>query len=345
MKKVVIWLVSLFLLPLKILHSLEFEQAKQAEQADSQRHIVLIIRNDFYGERECAYRMKLAAEHLHWTAKICDNTSSLDPDDQYNWMLTLVPGISLPCSVPNHYLVLYHPTYHYFDLNGHLKQEYLPYDGYLATYQETEILLQDVQDHKKHLYPKPWYPTVHYRPYRKVMPTRLFYFVGTWGDRLFHTRYQTLQRMLAEQKYTNFFGHPACGIKYGNTYKGFIPCDGESSINCISEMGVCLVLHSKGHLQHAVPSGRIFEAAAASAVIISDRNPFVMKHFGDSVLYINEECSGEECFKQIDSCMMWIRKHPQKALEMAKKAHQIFEEHFLLEQQLLDFDKFFTDLH
>ena len=100
------------------------------------------------------------------------------------------------------------------------------------------------------------------------------------------------------------------------------------------------MLHSESHHKYKIPSGRIFEAVAASAVVITDRNPFVMEHFGDSLLYIDQTLSGDEMFNQIDAHVMWIQNHPEEALEMAKRAHQIFEEKFLLEQQLLQFDEF-----
>jgi len=330
MKLLIAWIFyGLLLLPLCFLYSHDIVHS---------RSICLIIREDFRGEREFAERIKIACETLHWKAEIIDVSSFKGSDRHYDWILTLVPGKQCS-STENDYLILFDPEHHYFSHDGHLDKNYLDYAGYLSTYKNTYLLLEDI-NYKNNLHLKRWYPTVQYRPYQKITPTRLFYFIGHWGDRYDDMRYQTLQKELAKKTYTNLFGDPSTGISYGNAFKGAIKYDGESVINLISEMGVCLILHSKTHLKYEIPSGRIFEAAAASAVIISDLNPFIIEYFGDSVLYVDQELSGEEMFEQIDAYMAWIQNHPEEALEMAKRAHQIFEENFLLEPQLLDFDKF-----
>lgn len=303
-----------------------------------QRRICLIINDEFRGEREFAQRVKIACKNLNWELKICDKFPSERISRHYHWILTLVPKV-LPYTLSNNYLVLFDPIHHYFEPNGDLHKNFFNYCGYLATYQNTERLSKELASRGQALYPKPWYPTSYYRPYQKVSPTRLFYFLAVWGNRA-STRYLTLQNKLAQTDYANLFGRPEDGKDYGDAFRGAIKYDGKSVIECIGQAGVCLVLHSHAHLQHGIPSGRIFEALAASAVIISDLNPFVIEYFGDSVLYIDESVSGEEMFEQIDAHMMWIKQHPEEALEMAKEAHDIFEKHFLLEDQLLDFDKF-----
>lgn len=331
MKIVVSWILySVLFLFSKSLYSREISQP--------QRSICVILREDFCGEREFGERIKIACENLKWKVKICSQMPPKEACVDFDWMLTLTPE-KPHCLLPNHYLVMFDPEWHYFNPDGHLSENFLDFAGYLATYEKTETLLEDMQNKKKRLYPKRWYPTVYSRPYQQVMPTRLFYFIGRWGNRVATKRHQTLQNELAKKEYTNMFGQPF-GVLYGDAFKGTIEYDGKSVIERISEMGVCLVLHSNTHLKHATPSGRIFEAAAASAVIISDMNPFVVEHFGDSVLYVNERYSGKKFFEQIDAHMTWIKENPQEALQMAQEAHQIFEENFLLEQQLLDFDKF-----
>ena len=266
--------------------------------------------------------------------------SYIDSQYKWNWSITLAPGKKYALK-QNEYLIIFDPGNSYFYTDGHLMKKYSDYTGYLTTYENTEILLEDLGFNTERIYPKRWYPTAQYRPYKEVTPNELFYFIGEWGDRYFENRYKTLQCMLAQKSYTSLFGNPIHGEPYGKAFKGPIDFDGESVLDLISEKGVCLVLHSGSHLRHKIPSGRIFEAAAASAVIICDLNPFVIEHFGDSVLYIDQNLSGEELFEQIDANMHWIQEHPKEALEMARRAHQVFEERFLLENQLLDFDRFY----
>lgn len=306
-----------------------------------ERSICLVINREFRGEREFAERMRIACKNLLWKVQISDYHDFQDADCNYDWIFTLVP--EKKCSLKHaDYLILFDPVNHYFNQEGHLKDKYQDYTGFLTTYENCDLLLEDIKE--KQFYPKRWYPTAQFRPYRKVTPTRLFYFIGHWGDRYSDQKYQILQHKLAQTSYANLFGHPYMGRAFGKAFKGDIAYNGESVINVISEMGVCLVLHSEVHLKYGIPSGRIFEAAAASAVIIADLNPFVVDHFGDAVFYVNQELSGEELFKQIDSHMQWIQNHPEEALKMAKRAHQIFEEKFLLEQQLLDFNNFHFSL-
>jgi hypothetical protein len=42
--------------------------------------------------------------------------------------------------------------------------------------------------------------------------------------------------------------------------------------------------------------------------------------------------------------MSWIKEHPEEADIMAKNAHQIFKERFLLENQLLDLKHLFEKI-
>ena len=84
------------------------------------------------------------------------------------------------------------------------------------------------------------------------------------------------------------------------------------------------------------PSARIFEAAAASSIIISDELPFTKKHFGDSVLYVDTTRSAEEMFRTINAHMQWIFAHQGEAEAMARRSHQIFCEKFALEDLMRD---------
>ncbi len=116
---------------------------------------------------------------------------------------------------------------------------------------------------------------------------------------------------------------------------GPIPFDGSSVIDVLQQYGIVLILHSDIHNAEGIPSSRIFEAAAASTVIISDKNPFVEKHFKDSVFYIDTSLSMEEICCQILEHLENIYTNPKKAQMMAKIAHQIFSNNFEMSNQLL----------
>jgi len=116
-------------------------------------------------------------------------------------------------------------------------------------------------------------------------------------------------------------------------YGGYIPA-GMDNIDALRKNGIYLLTQTDLHIKAGIPSARIFEAAAANVVTISDKHPFTMKHFGDSMLYFDQNTSPEEMYKQVKNHVDWIMANPDKAKEMARRAHKIFLEKFTLEQDL-----------
>lgn len=117
-------------------------------------------------------------------------------------------------------------------------------------------------------------------------------------------------------------------------YQEEIPFDGYSIIQKIHDCGICLVLSSQPHINDSVSSCRIFEGLAAGVPIISDKNPFVQKWFGDNVLYIDTEDAGA-CLVQINEHVAFIREHSEDMLVKMENCRRIFLDNFLLDQQLL----------
>lgn len=179
-----------------------------------------------------------------------------------------------------------------------------------------------------------WYPTVPANVYTSTGPNILMYCGAAWCQQQSDKkgRYWNLWNQLDEQDYFKVYGLETTwtGLK---SYGGFIPADGKRFVDTANKHGMMLVLHSKIHTDLGAPSGRIFEAAAAAALIISDRHPFVVREFGDTVLYI--DVSREDLFEQVDAHVQWARAHPEQAKAMAHTAHTLFLEKFTLEQQLL----------
>lgn len=298
--------------------------------------IGVITNPEWKGEYSFAQRVKAAGKNLGWDVTLLHSQSNLDSQEEFDWILTLTPdGVNqIANSKAPNYLVIFDPVHHYFAKDFHVDERFSAYYGYLKTFKDPLVI---PLDKKQKIYPLPWYPTVQFRLYQRVNLKALFYFMGFWGNRLDDTRYKQLQFLLAQQSYAAFFGDPTCGSLYPVAYKGRIAFSSESIQKQIAHLGICLVLHSDTHIQHKIPSGRIFEAAASSAVIISDKNSFVEEHFGDAVLYVDQTASGEEMFRQIDAHMDWIATHKEEALQLARRSYDIFHENFVLEQQLLQF--------
>lgn len=131
----------------------------------------------------------------------------------------------------------------------------------------------------------------------------------------------------------NIFSYLKDGI-----YGGYIP-PGLQNIEALRKNGIYLLTHSHFHNNGNVPSMRPFEAAAANVITISDKNPFVMKHFGDSMLYFDQNVSSGEMYKQVKMHMDWIMANPELAKAKADKAHKIFLEKFTVESDFLRLTK------
>lgn len=123
-----------------------------------------------------------------------------------------------------------------------------------------------------------------------------------------------------------------------HVYDGYIE-PGIENIKAIQKNGVYLITHSNFHFFGKDPSMRVFEAVAANAIVISDRHPFVVEHFGDSFLYFDYNADAYIMYKQVKKHFDWIQKNPAEAKAMADRAHKIFLEKFTLEKDLIRIGK------
>jgi hypothetical protein len=158
--------------------------------------------------------------------------------------------------------------------------------------------------------------------------------IPVWGNRLEDEKFKCLYFLLNEGGFTKFYGINNHIAITKENYLGKLPFDGISVVKALQRHGISLVFHSDIHNREEIPSSRIFEASAASTVIICDNNAFVKKHFGANVFYVDTALSAEEIYLQIKNHVDAIHREPEKALEMAKRAHQIFVDEFLMEAQL-----------
>lgn len=125
----------------------------------------------------------------------------------------------------------------------------------------------------------------------------------------------------------------------GDAYDGLLETDSaydaeEELRKSILKAGIYLIVHNTEHADDFLPTSRISEAAANSVLAISDMHPFIIEHFGDSVLYFDMTKDYETIYKTIKKHIEFAKNNPEKALEMKKKAHKIFAEKFSMEVQL-----------
>jgi hypothetical protein len=169
----------------------------------------------------------------------------------------------------------------------------------------------------------------HFKP---IEPKALFYCGAGWDSER-GIELKPLFKKLQQQHFV-VYGPKNAWQDFGKSYQGSIPLDGISIIHKIREAGIALCLHGKMHHINEIPSGRVFEAAAAGVVIISDRHPYIVKNFGDSVLYIDQNDNIDQMYHQIKAHLQWIAKHPTLAKKLAEDANFIFNARFTVEQNL-----------
>ncbi|MDR0444799.1 MAG: glycosyltransferase [Puniceicoccales bacterium] len=216
------------------------------------------------------------------------------------------------------------------------------YDGFFLNppLEKTETLRQFMASSGKKFFSVPSYLTCKRTPFSATPKARLFFCGHNWDDRG-GEKYFKLWRALSDTDYFEAYGTRRAWTdlltrKPVKAYRGRLPSTANAVYNKTLECGVSLVIHGRTHLEGNCPSARIFEAAAASSVVISDELPFTKKHFGDSVLYVDTTQPAEEMFRTIDGHMQWILSHPQEAQELARRSHQIFCEKFALEDFMRD---------
>lgn len=171
----------------------------------------------------------------------------------------------------------------------------------------------------------------------------MFYCGMNWETVVHNTsRHEGLFKLLDSTGKVRFFGpevnkawggiRPWAGYK---SYKGQIPFDGYSLINEVHRCGVCLVLSSDIHRRVGAVTNRAYEALTAGAVMISDDNEFMKKWFGDCALFINyNKNNPKDTFEQIMEKYNWILSHREEALEMARRAQNVFVTSLSMDIQL-----------
>jgi hypothetical protein len=287
---------------------------------------------EYSAEREFIARLKLSCLNLGWACIeavtseeiIKANVDCVIVTHEFSPKLTEIPTIGLIWSPPD-----------FYRHDASRIRSILSYDGYLAGSESvrdylTHLLFSTGKDSPVSEWDfLPTAPRTEFRSPNLNDPS-LFYAGVHWdGD-----RHGELINELCASVPVAFYGDPAKWARFGAAYKGFIPFDGSTIFDRINEAGIALCLHREEHLKNDLPSMRIFESAAAGAVIITENSTFSKRHFGNSVLYVDQNADTLQKVTQIHAHYAWIRSHPTEALDLAVKSHAIFNSNFVLDNLL-----------
>lgn len=325
--------------PLKLQTKLSFS----ADDKQKAKYRIIITNHPAaFGEAQAAERIAHAASLLGWEWAIIENL-----DQQAHYVAKLKPNFVISLREENtpvpgalHFLYLHVPMFMYLNKDGTLctggYPNILKYDGFLSVVPDASAVEKAyVRTQKKPFFSINTFFSVTKTNFQNTPKVRLCYWGSTWDNARGGEHYRKIYGLLDQTEYFEIYGAPISWEKLNlKSYLGMLPVDATSVVDKITKCGIALVLHSHEHIRGNVPTSRIFEAAAASAVIICDRHPFVEKEFGDSVLYIDPNQEPEKVFKQIDDHVQWIHANPSEAVALAQKSHTIFVEKFTLENEL-----------
>ena len=104
-----------------------------------------------------------------------------------------------------------------------------------------------------------------------------------------------------------------------------------SRVHKLNQCGIAVILEEPGL---DVPNEELFMACAAKCLIVSSRNGFVERVFGNSVIYIDDLLEGEEGVNQIEKKIKEIRKSVDECNRKARECHEIFKKNFSLDSGL-----------
>ena len=171
-----------------------------------------------------------------------------------------------------------------------------------------------------------------------VLPSELvIMYAGIHWD---GSRHGEIFRNLDGRLPLKLYGPPEHWANRGASYRGALPFDGVSVIGAIREAGIALCLHKAAHRAANCPTMRLFEAAAAGALIITDDFEFPRQWFRDSVLYINAELPVAMIVEQIVSHVEWANRNPEGANRLAQRSNELFRRHLTLESMIRPIPEF-----
>jgi len=314
---------------------------------------MLLVWRRGIGERELGSRIIMVMQNLGVNVRfvcayhgdsfydkfIADKPALAAATMQPDFILTIDRQVPAITAAPN-FLVLDQSSsnYIYRDANNKLKlinNEHYKFTGLLPAFKEIEQLKEAYETSGRDYVGFNWRPTVHRTGFKAQLPQKLFYPGGDISDDTrSKDKYIEVFRKLDQTGYFEVYGKADRWLHTPKSYRGSIPFDGVSMLKINNQAGITLIFHARDHLDTGTPTGRIFEAVGANTVVISDKNQFVIDHFGDNVLYLDVEQDAAGIFSQIDQHIQWIFTHPQQAQQMAERCYEIFMEKFTLEDQM-----------
>lgn len=173
--------------------------------------------------------------------------------------------------------------------------------------------------------------------YNFSTPRKILITGSLWGCNRNSLRIKQLLQDLSNQNKLVAYGTKEAFGFLGANYLGILNLGDnleDKLVNLHKDYGIGLAIHNFEHLIFEIPTTRIIESIASGSISISDMHPFIIKNFGDNVLYFNSFQPKDKMYQEIKEKLLWIEENPEKVIEKTKKAHRIFLENFTTESNL-----------
>ncbi|PWC54229.1 hypothetical protein TSA6c_00715 [Azospirillum sp. TSA6c] len=281
-----------------------------------------------FAERELALRMLWAAQAKGWDAAVLHRAADIeafDPDIVVSLHPQVTPKLTRHFTVACHW----NPPSFYAG-NRVAEQNERSYDGWLVASEELRRHVEELfWPTARPLLTAPIYPSAQTLPLepRLSAGSQLFYIGSNWDGR----RFPSLLSRLADAGVLALHGHPSRWSHMAAAFAGESPFDGRTVLEQANRCGLGLCLHLPPHVDAGIPNMRVFELAAAGALIVADRHPFIVQAFGDTVLYVDTASGEAGVAEQILGQVAWARAHPGEGRAMARAAQEIFRTRFSLD--------------
>lgn len=250
---------------------------------------------------------------------------SVVPDIGYNIMYLNMPSNDL-----------YTPYGEFKKRWGHMNKHDAYADLYSLSNGKNELLEQIILKSGKNKPIIPLYISQLKTEYKELEFNKVLITGSLWGCGRGSLRTMLALKKLAQDDLLDAIGLDV--FEYlGEHYKGRMEDYGnimQSIVEQHQKYGISLVVHNREHMLDGIPTSRISESASSSVIIISDRNKFLEKHFADSVFFIDLDQDVDGIYDQIKEHVNWIKAHPKEALAMTRKAFDIFNDNFTIEEQM-----------
>ena len=240
------------------------------------------------------------------------------------------------------YVALWNPIdFYYSSFNG--------YFGNIAntlTHHDALSCYADIVDHQfirnskklNKLHEKPYFYLSHsnagpyYEPDGKNRD-KIFYCGINWDkNNTNNGRFGDIFKILGKKEIIEIYGPERYWKGITKAYRGFIPFDGISLIKVMSKNLLGIAFSHKAHIESKMISSRIFELVSAGVLPICDQNEFVIKHFGDLVLYC--DTTKNDIIEQIEKHYTWAKQNPDKVNEMVIKLQDLIKDKYNIAKQI-----------